>query len=310
MSKKIQTEGGFFMKLNMKKILCLGLVLLLAAVAALPVCAAEAVDFNRKGSISLTLKAGDKVVPNAPFSLFCLGLAGSEGGMLSFSYLPEYEGYGKPIGELKHEVDSNLLADYIVENDLYGDPVAKEVTDENGELTFSDLPLGVYLAVQTAGAEDYSLTVPVLCATPDYVDGKWVYDVNANPKPQVERMVSFVMKKVWNDDEKNRPDSVEVALKDGDKFLGTVVLSAENDWQITMDPVADSDVMTAEELNVAKGYYPTCRRVGDTFIITNTDSLIYTGQLKWPIPALAVLGVLLVAGGVLILSKEKKKDHA
>ncbi|MCQ2405532.1 MAG: hypothetical protein MJ083_06070 [Clostridia bacterium] len=45
--------------------------------------------------------------------------------------------------------------------------------------------------------------------------------------------------------------------------------------------------------------------MGDTFIITNTDSLIYTGQLKWPIPVLAAVGVLLVAAGVLVLSKEK-----
>ncbi len=293
----------------LKKILCVGLVMLLCAMLTLSVCA-EAADSNRKGSISLTLKSNDGVVPNAPFSLYLIATAVQKGGVFTFEYLPEYEGYGKPVGELKHEVDSTLLADYIVDNDLYYSPVAKAVTDKNGELTFDNLELGTYLAIQTAGEEDYSLTVPVLCCTPDYKDGKWVYDVNANPKPKVERMVSFTMKKVWNDDAKNRPDSVEIALKEGDTIVGTVILSAENDWQMLMPPVVDSDIITAEELNVKKGYYPTCRRVGDTFIITNTDSLIYTGQLKWPIPVLATLGVLLVAGGVLVLSKEKKKDHA
>ncbi len=297
------------MKLNMKKILCLGLALVMCAVLALPACA-EDVDMNRKGSISLTLKSGSEVVPNAPFSLYLIATAVQNGGAFTFEYLPEFENYGKPVGELKHEVDSNALADYIVDNDLYGDPVAKAVTDKNGELTFAGLELGTYLAVQTAGDDGYSLTVPVLCCTPDYKDGKWVYDVNANPKPQVERMVSFVMKKVWNDDEKNRPDSVEIALKEGDKIIGTAILSAENDWQVMMPPVADSDIITAEELNVKKGYYPTCRRVGDTFIITNTDSLIYTGQLKWPIPVLAGVGVVLVAAGWLLLPKGKKKDDA
>ena len=296
-------------KVNRKKILCVGFALVLCVLLLLP-AAAEAVDLNRKGSISLTLKSGNEGVANAPFSLYLIATAVQNGGTFTFEYLPEFEGYGKPIGDLKHEVDSGALADYIVENDLYGSPVAKAVTDKNGELTFADLELGTYLAIQTAGEEDYSLTVPVLCCTPNWEDGKWVYDVNANPKPHVERMVSFTMKKVWNDDAKNRPDSVEIALKEGDKIIGTVILSAENDWQMLMPPVADSDIITAEELNVKKGYYPTCRRVGDTFIITNTDSLIYTGQLKWPIPVLAVVGVLLVAGGVLVISKEKKKDNA
>lgn len=297
------------MKLNMKKILCLGLTLVLCALMALPACA-EDVDFSRKGSISLTLKSGNEVVPNAPFSLYLIATAVQKGGTFTFEYLPEFEGYGKSVGELKHEVDSNPLADYIVENDLYDHPVAKAVTDKNGELTFSDLELGTYLAIQTAGEEDYSLTVPVLCCTPTIEDGKWVYDVNANPKPQVERMVSFTMRKVWNDDPKHRPKTVEIALKDGDKVVGTVVLSEENNWEILTAPIRDTDTLTAEEINVEKGYYPTCRRVGDTFIITNTDSLIYTGQLKWPIPVLAALGVVLVAAGWLLLPKGKKKDHA
>ena len=297
------------MKLNMKKILCLGLALVMCALLALP-AAAEDVDMNRKGSISLTLKSGTEVVPNAPFSLYLIATAVQNGGTFTFEYLPEFEGYGKPVGDLKHEVDSNALADYIVDNDLYDSPVAQAVTDKNGELTFADLELGTYLAVQTAGDDGYSLTVPVLCCTPTIEDGKWVYDVNANPKPRVERMVSFTMKKVWNDDAKNRPDSVEIALKEGDKVIGTVILSAENDWQAVMPPVVYSDLITAEELNVKKGYYPTCRKVGDTFIITNTDSLIYTGQLKWPIPVLAGIGVVLVAAGWLLLPKGKKKDDA
>ena len=51
---------------------------------------------------------------------------------------------------------------------------------------------------------------------------------------------------------------------------------------------------------------------GVTIEITesNTYSLIDTGQLNWPVAVFGALGVLLIAGGVVVLTKKKKHDEA
>ena len=42
--------------------------------------------------------------------------------------------------------------------------------------------------------------------------------------------------------------------------------------------------------------------------MTNTSTLIQTGQLVWPIPVLAVMGVLLIGSGSLLLQKKRKHN--
>ena len=44
--------------------------------------------------------------------------------------------------------------------------------------------------------------------------------------------------------------------------------------------------------------------------ITNTRTLIQTGQLNWPIWVLGGAGVILVVLGVVILTKRKKQNDA
>lgn len=43
-----------------------------------------------------------------------------------------------------------------------------------------------------------------------------------------------------------------------------------------------------------------------TVTITNTATLLQTGQLNWPIPVLCGLGVLLVAFGIIMILKKRK----
>ena len=42
----------------------------------------------------------------------------------------------------------------------------------------------------------------------------------------------------------------------------------------------------------------------------NEKPLIPTGQLNWPVAVFGALGVLLIAGGVVVLTKKKKHDEA
>lgn len=53
---------------------------------------------------------------------------------------------------------------------------------------------------------------------------------------------------------------------------------------------------------------PSYKVKGDVVTITNTKTLIQTGQLNWPIWVLAAAGILLVVLGVVILTKRKQND--
>ncbi len=62
------------------------------------------------------------------------------------------------------------------------------------------------------------------------------------------------------------------------------------------------------ETNVPHNYVPSYSVRDGVVIVTNTDALIYTGQLNWPIPVLGGLGLVLVILGCAMTLW--KKRHA
>lgn len=117
--------------------------------------------------------------------------------------------------------------------------------------------------------------------------------------------------KVWSgDDGKDRPDSVTVTLYNGDVAYDTVRLGAWNNWSYTWKDLNTYGNWQVVETNIPKGYVPSYRVNNDVVTITNTRSLIQTGQLNWPIWVLGGAGFALVALGGAILVKKKKQNNA
>ena len=101
-----------------------------------------------------------------------------------------------------------------------------------------------------------------------------------------------------------------VTLYNGDIAYDRVRLSAHNNWTYTWkDPNAYGNWQVIET-NIPKGYVPSYSVSGNIVTVTNTRSLIQTGQLNWPVAVFGALGVLLIAGGVVVLTKKKKHDEA
>jgi hypothetical protein len=63
------------------------------------------------------------------------------------------------------------------------------------------------------------------------------------------------------------------------------------------------------EKEVPKGYTVTYNKNGNRYTIYNTRALVKTGQLRWPVPVLAVGGLVLIAAGVLVRCRGKKSDE-
>ena len=132
------------------------------------------------------------------------------------------------------------------------------------------------------------------------------------PKPDPDPSYPLdVVRKVWSsDDMKDRPDSVTVTLYNGDVPYETVRLGAWNNWTYTWKDLSAYGNWQVIESNIPKGYVPSYSVSGNVVTITNTRSLIQTGQLNWPIWVLGGAGLVLVSLGGAMLVKKKRENNA
>lgn len=123
--------------------------------------------------------------------------------------------------------------------------------------------------------------------------------------------LNITVYKVWSsDDGKDRPDSVTVTLYNGDVPYETVRLGAWNNWTYTWKDLNAYGNWQVIESNIPKGYVPSYSVSGNVVTITNTRSLIQTGQLNWPIWVLGGAGLVLVSLGGAMLVKKKRENNA
>ena len=134
---------------------------------------------------------------------------------------------------------------------------------------------------------------------------------NDTPPTPPTYPLDITVHKVWSDDNgKARPSSVTVTLYNGDIAYDRVRLSAHNNWTYTWkDPNAYGNWQVTET-NIPKGYVPSYSVSGNIVTVTNSRSLIQTGQLNWPIWVLGGAGLALVALGGAMLVKKKKQNNA
>lgn len=213
-------------------------------------------------------------------------------------------------GNANHDQDSitvNLLKDGEVEQ-------SQELNAENGwAYTFDRLAEGYTWTVEEADVpEDYEVSYDTAGTTTTITNTKKeepTPDPKPDPDPEPEEPVEITACKRWSgDSSKERPDSVTVTLYDGKTAYETVRLSDKNDWSYTWEDLDANGNWQVVETNIPKGYVPSYKVKGDVVTITNTRTLIQTGQLNWPIWVLGGAGILLVVLGVVILTKRKQND--
>ena len=128
---------------------------------------------------------------------------------------------------------------------------------------------------------------------------------------QIVRGLAFPFGTWSNDTLKNRPSSVTVTLYDGDVAYDTVRLNAANRWTYHWKDLNAYGNWRVLETNIPRGYVPSYSVSADGTVvtITNSKSLIQTGQLNWPVWVLGGAGVALVTlGGAMMLKKKREND--
>ena len=267
---------------------------------------AQNFDPEKTGAISVTLteQYDKEPIVGAELSMYYVATVHrNTNGNLSYVYTDDFEDSGIDMDDpsLATKLDA-----FILERNIAS---IKITTDENGTATCRDLALGLYFVTQTSAVEGFAPCTPFMVTVPGTNADGYVYEVNASPKTEVARLTSITIKKVWNTDASTEAaDRVTVQLLRNGNVVKTAPLNAQNNWQVTYTDMPESDAYSIKEVDVPKGFTATYEQKGYVFTVTNTSTLIQTGQLMWPIPVLAVSGMLLITVGITLLKKKRKTN--
>lgn len=267
---------------------------------------AEEFDLGKTGSISVTLieKKQNEPIVGAELSVYFVATALLDAdGNLICDYTEDFKQFDTAID------DTSLATKLDAFVSKHSVPSTKMTTDAEGTALCNELPLGLYFVKQTGTVEGFAPCTPFLVTVPNEKNGEYMYEVNASPKTEVSRLTAITIKKVWNTDESTKAtESITVQLLKNGNVIKTATLNAQNNWQVTYNDMPESDAYSIKEVDVPKGFTATYKQNDYVFTVTNTSTLIQTGQLMWPIPVLAVSGMLLIAAGIVLLQKKRKTN--
>lgn len=216
---------------------------------------------------------------------------------------------------------SVALENLVVGNDLK--PISVKKSDLDGMVSWEDVSKGLYLILgkQTKDADYIYTPSPILITVPNIgADGKWDYQVDIKhskvEKIPLNKKVSLKTIKVWKDtdDRSKRPSEIKVALYKDGKFYERIILNRKNNWKYEWKNLSPGHKWTVLEMNVPDSYQAEYSKEGSCIYIINElekpddsekpkedkpkgdtqekeNKLPQTGQLWWPVPILAIMGL-------------------
>ena len=202
-------------------------------------------DTENDRSITLICRKGDITLTGMKWKLYRVGVRTENGFALS----GDFASYPIDINEITEEnvaEKSKTLESYAVADGIA--PVGKGETDKNGELKFSGLSSGIYLAVGRTLNIGNTFYVPSsLLLEADEKDTSFSYD--AYPKFSYATLsgsvASYTVRKVWINDTPEsiaHPTYVTVDLFRNEEIYDTIVLNEENNWSYQwndLEPIND-----------------------------------------------------------------------
>ena len=303
---------------RIKALLCCALLIALA----IPVRATG----NTNGKSSLVVNFPYK---GTLFELYCVAKPNAGGTMVKTR---DFQDCPVDISGTGNAYQASMLEGYVR---LWGlEPMASNTVSSIGTTHFRELDGGVYLLLSrmiTTHGANY-IAQPLLITLPGKdAQNRPAYDVIVSPKPyQVPPVgsdeVPCTALKVWEDEdgeemeEKDLPHRVTVYLLCDGELFDTQILNKEGNWRYTWEDLPGDHIWSVVEEPV-EDFTVSIVKNGTTFVITNTKEeeppppptttpvkppaiLPQTGLLWWPVPVLAVAGLLLMILGWSVCRRE------
>ncbi len=310
------------------------------------------VQFSQKAAaadnktITLICRQEDTVLSGMEWTLYRIGVRhGSE-----VEFVPALSGYSMDLGDLSVEtVDTaaKTVEGYVLASGLA--PVSQGKTDTAGELAFTGLENGLYLATGK------NLQVGNTCYIPSTLllevnNADTGIDYDAYPKFSYTDISgadrNYKVKKVWEDADnaaQKRPSELTVDVYKNDVLSETVKLNEGNSWEYSWSAPEDGTEWKVVEREIPEGYSVLIDYNSWQFVIRNTyepvqetttvppetetttvttatsappvttvttaPKLVQTGQLWWPVLPLSLGGVILVGAGISMRAGKKKHEE-
>lgn len=262
------------------------------------------IDFSRKGSIDITLheETKDSYVEGAEITIYHVADIYNKNSNLAHKFTEQFSGCEVSLEDINKDGLHKELEKCITEETTG----ISDFTDENGNVVFEDLSLGLYLVKQTNKVEGYSVIDTFIANIPVVIDNSWTYDIVAEPKTEIIRLMDVIVEKKWDiQNSRSTPESVVIELLKNEEVIDEITLSNENNWTHTWTQIIESDEYSVREKVVPEGYTVTYRQEGNKFIVTNIRTLVNTGQNNIISIILGSIGLILIIAGV-IYDKRKK----
>lgn len=255
------------------------------------------VDLNKKGSISINLKGENNIV-GAEIQIIQIGKVNIINNNLVFEYIDELNDCNY---KLSDENIKNI--EVCIQNKKLN--VTTKITDNNGKVLFDNLNLGVYYIKQTNKIKNFSQMDPILIMLPKEINNSFEYNIDASPKIEILDLTDIKIKKIWNTDKKDKIlNHVTIELYKDKEKIETVTLNEENNWEIVIEGLPKSDSYSVKEINLPKGYTVTYNLNEYTFTVTNTPSLVDTGQITYVYNIILFIGIMLIIVGIILKRRE------
>lgn len=289
MNNKLLTGKGIVL------LIATALICMLCGVTAFAATVPNLPDLDATGSISITMvdPTTKEAVPGGDLNLFKVGVAHVEDGNYSWALSDEFAGAGADLSDLEDENLTATLVDYAVRTAV--EPVQTVIIDENGKAKFAELPVALYMITQTNSALGYKTVMPFLVSLPmgNNKDG-WTYDVDASPKVEIEA---------------GTPTPTPTSTPTPTPTVTPtppITVTPTPPTTTTPKPTVTPGKTITPKITITPRSTITPRatitpRTGVTTTVKST--LPKTGQLWWPVPILAVVGIVFIFVGLRKRSK-------
>lgn len=264
----------------------------IGAVAATP-----KLDLTKAGVIVVNLHTPDAKrdpVAGYGFELFHVANAIDDGGTLKCVPTGEFSSAGVDFNALDSasasKAAASLLASYAKEKGYHG---LEGSTDEHGRLTYGNVKMGVHLLVakNPSGVSGYYPLDPVLVGLPflNTQGNAWKYAINVYPKLEEEKESTS-----GPTAETTSPDESTSTPDDATTNPDDATTQPEEPTSPTTRPDDSQTTIPSDQSGQGSGDRP---------------NLPQTGLLRWPVPVLSSVGVILFGLGWADTNlKKRKKD--
>ena len=317
---------------NKIKLAALLLLVVVFCIHSISAMAHTIPDLDKTGSISVSMIHGTEPVGGGNLIIYRVGEIVVDDGNYSFSLTDAFRQSNVLLDDFLTAAAS--LAEFAADRMLSGDE--KQISAD-GSAVFSDLEPGLYLIVQTIPAQGYYLVTPSLVPLPIYDGEEYIYDIDATPKLELNKDTTIPSDPTGPGDpsdptEPSAPSNPTDPTDPSDSTDPTDP-STPSDPTAPSDPTDPTDPSEPTEPSTptnptepSKPSDPT--QPSDPTIPTNPSTptepsstptsptkptqpgLPQTGQTNWPVPVLAVAGLLLIVLGWFLCASERKEMDA